>query len=70
MNLADAPPKKKPPSPQRERLLCPKCQHRMIDQSKGTESELHVIDDSDDWPADYYLKCSQCKAEIGLRKIK
>lgn len=70
MNLAAAPPRKeKQASSQRIKLLCPKCKHRMVDQREGVTSELHIMENGDKWPADYFLKCTQCKSEVGLRKI-
>ena len=51
-------------------LLCPKCgRGRLIDENTRIKSEVRVVDD-DTWPADYYAKCTICKAQIGVRKIE
>lgn len=52
----------------RNRLLCPICGYRIIDQKAGITSELRLIAQGEEWQADYYLKCQKCKSEIGLRK--
>jgi len=54
------------------RLPCPnpKCKGgRVIDAGLHTNSELHVMFAGDTWPADYVIKCKDCKAQIGIRKI-
>lgn len=52
-------------------LLCPRCgRGRLMDESVSIKSEAHVIDADDAWPADYYTKCTVCKAQVGVRKIE
>jgi hypothetical protein len=54
----------------RQRLPCPSCGFRVIDSGLDTRSELHVMEKGDSWNGDYYAKCDQCKADIGIRKIE
>jgi hypothetical protein len=56
---------------QHGRLSCPACNfERLIDTGQHTRSQT-FIEGQDGYPdADYYQKCSSCKAEIGIRKIE
>lgn len=57
--------------PNRPRLSCPVCGFgRLIDTGQHTHSELHVMERGDPWEADYFAKCDNCKADIGIRKIE
>jgi len=55
----------------RQRLPCPACQFgRLIDTGQRTHSVTYVPGQDGYLDADYYLKCSHCKADIGIRKIE
>ncbi len=52
-------------------LHCPKCgRGRLIDENTSVKSEMHVVENDEPSPADYYIKCAVCKAQIGVRKIE
>jgi hypothetical protein len=55
----------------RPRLPCPVCTfERLIDTGECTRSKTYASGDEGYLDADYYQKCSSCKAEIGIRKIE
>lgn len=55
----------------RQRLTCPVCHFdRLIDTGQHTRSITYVAGEDGYLDADYYQKCSYCKAEIGIRKIE
>jgi len=55
----------------RQRLPCPACHfERLIDTGQYTRSKTYVVGEDGYLDADYYQKCSSCKAEIGIRKIE
>ena len=58
--------------PQRKaRLPCPACGFgRLIDTGQHTRSKTYMVGENGYNEADYYQKCSSCKAEIGIRKIE
>lgn len=53
-----------------KRIQCPHCGSRIIDADSDIDSEVRVIKESDQWRPEYYTKCWNCKAEIGLKIIK
>jgi hypothetical protein len=53
----------------RQRLPCPSCGCRVIDAGLLTHSELHAMEKDDWWDGDYYAKCDNCKADVGIRKL-
>lgn len=55
----------------KKQLACPVCGFgRLVDASVDNESELKAeIDIDEDWKPDYFLKCPQCKNQIGIRKV-
>lgn len=56
---------------QHQRLPCPACHfERLIDSGQDTQSLTFVIEEPGYYNADYYQKCSSCKADIGIKKIK
>jgi hypothetical protein len=55
----------------RPRLPCPVCTfERLIDTGEFTRSKTYAPGEDGYLNADYYQKCSSCKAEIGIRKIE
>ena len=53
------------------RLPCPACTFdRLIDTGEHTRSKTYMPGEDGYLNADYYQKCSSCKAEIGIRKIE
>lgn len=51
-------------------LICPNCQKgRLIDANADIVTEVRILKEDDPWEADYYAKCSVCKAEVGVRKL-
>ena len=64
---------KKPHSrtPIHQRLPCPACHFdRLIDTGLCTHSLTYVEGQDGYQDADYYQKCKNCKAEVGIRKIE
>ena len=54
-----------------QRLPCPACYfERLIDTGHHTKSQTYKASDPGYNDADYYQKCVNCKAEIGIRKIE
>jgi hypothetical protein len=54
-----------------ERLPCPACHfERLIDTSPKTRSLTYTEGQAGYLDADYFQKCKNCKAEIGIRKIE
>lgn len=55
----------------RKKIPCPHCGFkRLIDAEEKNKSELFTENEMpDDWKADYFLKCPQCKKQIGIRKV-
>ncbi len=51
------------------KLKCPRCGKRVIDSDAEIESELREITDGIDWKPDYFGKCKNCGAEIGIKKL-
>lgn len=55
----------------KKHLSCPVCGfRRLVDANADNVSELRVESNiSEDWKPDYFLKCPQCKNQIGIRKV-
>jgi len=58
---------KKPPT--RYRLRCPCCAGRLMDSDLRTSSKLYDMEVAEEFSVDYLVKCSQCKREIGIKKV-
>jgi len=55
----------------RQRLPCPACEfERLLDTGQYTHSLTYVAGQVGYLEADYYQKCSKCKADIGIKKIE
>lgn len=55
-------------------LLCPCCKKRLTDTEDTVNSEVIpmsslVQQPRKSWTPDYYVKCWNCKQEIGIKKI-
>lgn len=54
----------------RKQLKCPACGRRLIDEAVSNKSELVAEENIKvGWEPDYYLKCSLCKRQIGIKKV-
>lgn len=54
----------------RKQLRCPICGRRLIDAMEDNKSELIAEKDmKPNWKPDYFQKCTQCKNQIGIRKV-
>jgi DNA-directed RNA polymerase subunit RPC12/RpoP len=56
-------------SPQYKRINCPKCGRRVADADDEIDTEVHEINQTAAWRADYYVKCWKCKAQLGFKKL-
>ena len=55
----------------RPRLPCPACAfERLIDTGEFIRSKTYASEDEGYLDADYYQKCSKCKADIGIKRIE
>jgi len=55
----------------RKRIPCPACPfERLIDAGEYIRSKTYAPGDEGYLEADYYQKCSKCKADIGIKKIE
>ena len=56
----------------KKHLPCPVCGFgRLVDASADNISELRAENSiAEDWEPDYFLKCPQCKNQIGIRKVR
>lgn len=56
----------------KKHLPCPVCGFgRLVDASADNISELRAENSiAEDWEPDYFLKCPQCKSQIGIRKVR
>jgi DNA-directed RNA polymerase subunit RPC12/RpoP len=51
----------------KKQIKCPCCGRRLIDSSEQINTKTRVVIGEEN--ADYFLKCSSCKKEIGIIKI-
>ena len=49
-------------------LKCPSCNSRVIDMNAKTVAKAEIYKNLNE--ADFYIKCSKCKNEIGIKKIQ
>lgn len=56
----------------RKMLTCPVCGFkRLIDAAEDTVSQLYPADMMPQgWQPDYFQKCSHCRSEIAIKKIR
>lgn len=52
------------------RLTCPGCGHRVGDASPHSRIMIRLALDDPTDPADLYIKCGRCKAEIAVQKTE
>lgn len=52
-----------------KQLRCPVCNWRLIDEGKYTVSKTKMVIDEKDEISDYYIKCKNCKKNIGIKKL-
>ena len=52
------------------RLLCPSCGFRVGDASPHSHMMIRLALDDPADPADLYIKCGRCKAEIAVQKTE
>ena len=52
------------------RLTCPSCGYRVGDASLQSRMMIRLAEDDPVSPADLYIKCGRCKAEIAVQKTK
>ena len=55
-------------------LLCPRCGRRLIDAESSVRSEMRDMESDREaflkrWVPDFYMKCWNCKAQVGIRKV-
>lgn len=53
----------------RKHIQCPKCGTRIIDAALTTVAELRPVPAKPAQQADFYMKCKNCSAELGLKKL-
>ena len=54
----------------RVRLTCPSCGYRVGDASLQSCLTIRLAENDTKEPADLYIKCGRCKAEIAVQKTK
>ena len=54
----------------RVRLSCPSCGYRVGDASPQSRMRIRLAEDEPEEPADLYIKCGRCKAEIAVQKTE
>ena len=52
------------------RMTCPSCGHRVGDASAQSRMRIRLAEDEPEEPADLYIKCGRCKAEIAVQKTE
>ena len=52
------------------RLTCPHCGYRVGDASPDIKMIIRPVDEDPLEPADLYIKCGRCKAELAAQKIE
>ena len=52
------------------RMTCPSCGHRVGDASLQSRMRIRLAEDEPEEPADLYIKCGRCKAEIAVQKTE
>ena len=49
-------------------IRCPKCRAKIAAEYRIDVSDIWVIAEHGDRPADYFVACSRCKVKLGLKK--
>ena len=52
------------------RMTCPGCGHRVGDVSPQSRMRIRLAEEEPEEPADLYIKCGRCKAEIAVQKTE
>lgn len=52
------------------RMTCPSCGHRVGDASAHSRMLIRLAENGTAEPADLYIKCGRCKAEIAFQKTE
>lgn len=52
------------------RITCPSCGHRVGDASAHSRMLIQLAENETAEPADIYIKCGRCKAEIAVQKTE
>ena len=52
------------------RMTCPSCGYRIGDASAQSRMLIWLAENDAEEPADLYIKCGRCKAEIAVRKTE
>lgn len=53
----------------KKQIKCPICEKRLVDSNEKIESLIIKPEKLREEDVDYFVKCRNCKKEIGIRKL-